>query len=335
MDLILLGIILAIMLTIIVIFWVLFSRKKGKSNADFNANAIDEETVNTSNKKLRILIFRHIGDDLVTQVGAPIIAEETKDENNNLIILNEPAKFKEDFNFSVDRIYEMISYSLKLQSKSVKEKGEILRKTIKEQEDLLNKIDIDIRLNTQYNYQDEELKLKQLRIFYDSLLREQHGNYMRLTQGGVRQYEFVAIDGILYPYFFGSKKFRVYPDLTIKKKIFNSENTIYNAENTLLQAGLINWIVVIMLAIGVVLTLGNGFWTYKNMTTGNSMSEVANKGALQCSQTLSELQRTYGDIIKEYMESKRLEKIETDKNKQNPNINNPPPSIPIIGGNIN
>lgn len=315
-------ILLLVLLVIAVIFFFVIrngksktTKKTAKVENSKDKNALDKEIQNISTNNVKIIVWRSMGEDLVAQVGKPIIAEERKDENNNLLVIHEEANFKEDFNFSIDRVYEIMNFSLKLQNKTNREKAIELKKEMKIQEALLIDLDIDIDKNKEFNYRDEEVKLKQLKIFYDSLLKEKKGNYMRLGEGGIRQYEFIAIDGILYPYFFGSKRFRVYPDLTIKKKIFNHENSIFQKETAILQQGILNWIMIVVMGLGILMCGMGGFMMYKGYYKVSDISLQANQGAITCTNTLAQLQSQYGGVIQEYMSAKQTE-IQNIKNDE-------------------
>lgn len=272
-----------------------------------------EEAQNINTNKLKIVIFRYMGEDLAVQVGKPIIAEEKKDSNNNLLAINEGANFKEDLNFSVDRIYEVMNFSLKMQNKTNNEKALILKEEIKKQEELLLEIENTPEMNANHNFRDEELKLKQLKIFYDSLRKEKKGNYMRLGEGGIRQFEFVAIDGILYPYFFGAKRFRVYPDLLVKKKIFNHENTVFKNETAALFQNTMNWMLVVLYIIAVVLIVANvmvGYWTWDK---SSDMDIAINRGSETCLNALGTFTANYGTALNDYMKYKSSQTINQTK----------------------
>lgn len=300
----------------------LTGKKKDKSKPQDQQQAVDSEIQNLNSNKLRITIYRPVSDDLVAQVGNTIIAEEKKDANNSVLVINEEKKFKEDFNFSQDRIYEVMDFSLKMHNKTNKEKANILDKKIQEQEDLIISIEDDVELNKTHNFRDEEVKLRQMKVFRDSLRRERKGNYVRLGQGGIRQYEFVTIDGILYPYFFGARFYRVYPDLTVKKKIFNHENTVFKNETANLLNKNMNWIPVVILAIAIAFLLGNIYWTYKLSQSETDIALAANQGAITCENTLAAITKNYGGAVEDYLAIKK-EELETLKKNQNNNNNNP------------
>lgn len=294
--------------------------KNNKVKGDNQNNAQDENMKNLNTNKIKITIFRPISKDSVAQVGQPFIAEEKMDKNGNTIVLNEDKNFKEEFNFSIERVYEVMDFSLKLRNKTLTEKAKILDERIIKQENLLLEIENDTELNIKYNYNDEDLKLKQLKVYRDSLKKEKQGNYMRFGTGGVRMYEFVSIDGILYPYFFGCNFFRVYPDLLIKKKIFNSENTIFNNENFKMLNQSLTWIPVILLIIGMLLTTSGAYWNYKNYQASNDMNLKINQGVLTCQNVQAGITSNYGNMLDEYMKMKKDELEMLKKNQVDSNI---------------
>ena len=280
-----------------------------------------DESLNQANTNLiKVTIFRPLSDGLVAQAGQPIMCQEKPDDNNNQIVINEERRFKEDFNFQKDRIFEVLEFQNRLQNHSKKKKAELLDTAIKDQEELVNEISSDVNKNKEHNIQDEKLKLRQLKVLRSSLQMETTGNYMRLGVGGVRQYEFVSVDGILYPYFFGGKWYRVYPDLLIKKKIFNQENTIFKNEIKGLQAGLLSWILIVGYVIMLIGWVIGGSMIYYGFTKTHDITTIANQGAVSCTNTLAKINENYGTIINDYQNLKKKE-IETNINNQIPNNN--------------
>lgn len=299
-------------------------KKKDPKQGEEKDTARDKEIGNVNTKLVKVIIFRPLSEGLVSQVGSPIICEERKDNDNNLMVINEVNKFKENFSFSIDRVYEVMNFSLKMQNKTKKEKLLIISKAITTQEELLDTIDSDVKENATYNYCDEELKLRQLNIFKDSLRRESQGNYVRLGQGGIRQYEMIVVDGILYPYFFGSKFFRVYPDLLVKKKIFNHENTVFKNETSALQKGILNWITVITLIIGLVMIVIGGLMMSHAYTKNSEITADANKGAIICSNAMASMVEAGGETFVDYIKVQNIEKQNNiNEKKQSTTIQTP------------
>jgi len=307
--------------------WIFLKIKKGMSKSktpkppvEEGDKKVDPKSAQTSTNLLKVMIFRPLSDGLVAQVGDPIMCEEKPDPNNNLIVMNEEKRFKEDFNFNQDRIFEMLTFSLQKQKKNKKDKLTIITNAIKIQEELVNSIATKVKENETYNALDEKLKLRQLKVLRESLQMEVTGNYMRLGKGGIRQYEFVVIDGILYPYFFGSRWYRVYPDLLIKKKIFNQENTIFRNEVGNLQKNIMNWLIIIVLVIGMLMVAGGG-WMMKHAYSQNSeMTLIANQGAISCTNTLAKINDNYGTIIEDY-QGLKMKESENIISPELPNIN--------------
>lgn len=288
--------------------------KPKKEVADSKKN---DDTAQTGTNLMKVIIWRDMGGGLVTQVGDPIMCQEKPDEHTNLVVMNEEKGFKEDFNFQKDRIFESLEFSLKTKGKTNQEKQKLINGAIKTQEELVNNLKIKKELNKEHNFNDENQKLRQLKVLRAALQMETAGNYMRLGKGGVRQFEFVAIDGILYPYFFGSKWYRVYPDLLIKKKIFNQENTIFRNEVGAIQKNILNWLLIIGLVVGCIM-MGTGAWMMKHAYSKNTeVTMAANQGALSCANTLASINANYGTIIQDYQGLKK-QQTESIKNPQIP-----------------
>lgn len=318
------GIFLAVFCLALYIFWkikkAMNKSKTPKLEKEVGDDKVDTKAGKTSTNLMKVVLWRSLSDGLVAQVGEPIICEERPDENNNLMVINEEKRFKEDLNFQKDRIFENLEFTLRTQNKSKSEKAAILDKKIRAQEDLINQIETDVNMNAKYNGNDEELKLRQLKVLRSSLQMETSGNYMRLGKGGIRQYEFVVVDGILYPYFFGGKWYRVYPDLLVKKKIFNQENTIFRNEIGNLQKNILNWMVVISLAIGVIMMAGGGWMMQHAYGQNSEVTMVANQGALSCTNTLAKINENYGTIINDY-QTLKTQQIESIKSPEIPSTN--------------
>lgn len=294
--------------------------KKDKKNKD------DSNQLNT--RIVGIKIFRPISDDLVA-LASEFTAIEEPDQYRNLHAINEEKNYKESHDFTKDNIYTVLSYTLNLEkgNKNKKQKLDIINKAITEQENLLKKIESNNDENFNYNFEDENLKLKQLRVLADSLHRESKGNYIRLGKNGRREYEFISLDGVLYPYFFGSRIYRVHADLTIKKKMFSQENTIFNNELNRNRENRIFTVGMIILLISVAFVFLNIFVGYNLYLKGAEMEETANAGALTCAYTMAQLQSQYGITIDEYLKTKQADLQTLKKNQNNININTNPINI--------
>lgn len=296
----------------------LFRRKKNaKKEEQEKLEAINTNTV-------LIRVFRKVGEDLYAQ-AAEFEATEKPDSNTNLYAINEDKNFKEELNFSKDRIFDILANNLNIVGKEYKIQERILRERIKAQEALIKKFDSEDKeevekINTNNNFRDEELKLRQLRILYDSLKYQKLGGYLRLGKNGIRVYEFESRDGVLYPFVFGGTKSpRAHPDFTVKKKIFNHENTIFNQQFGVNLNKVMTWMAIIFIGICMVWSLGNGFWTYKNWVTDNEIDMRVNAAGITCNNALATLTNSFGTAIKDYSTIKQ--DVETLKKNQDNNIN--------------
>lgn len=297
--------------------------KKSKSSPEPQKEKGDDKKDATQSQSttnlIKVIIWRPMGGDLLGQVGEPIICEERKDNNNNQLVINDDKGFKEDFNFNKDRVFETLEFKLSLSENKTKlERATVLADAIKIQTTLVNEISSNVDKNKDYNALDERLKLRQLKVLRESLQKETKGNYMKLGSGGIRQFEFVAIDGVLYPQFFGTRFYRVYPDLLIKKKIFNQENTIFRNEVGSLQKNILNWMTIITIAIGLIMC-GLGAWMMKHAYSKNTeVTMTANQGALSCANTLAGINANYGTIINDYQRLKITEQNTNNIKKEDP-----------------
>lgn len=298
-----------------------------------NKKKQDKENIQEVNSRtILVRIYRKVGVDMYAQ-AAEFKAEEKPDANTNVLAINEDKNFKESMDFSKDRVYEMLSNNLKIIGLEYTKQEKILADKIKEKEDELrnfydNDEEVRKQVNSFKNFQDEDLELRQLRVLRDSLKYQKLGSYVRLGANGIRVYEFESRDGVLYPFVFGGTKSpRAHPDLTVKKKIFNQENTIFNQQMGLNLNKTLTWIAVIMIAIACVWSLGNGFWTYKNWLHSDDMELRLNGAAITCNNAMSKLVDSFGNSIEDYSSIKQ--DIETLKKKESDNNNNKDTEINI------
>lgn len=300
----------------------LFRNKEKKRKERLAKSRSPEKAPST---EVRVIVWKKLSDDLLA-IADDFTAVEVRDSDTVVYAINDEHKFKEDLSFPIDRAYEVLNYELELRGKKSQQKEGIIRRAIEKQEELIKSLEVKPQQNEYYNFEDEDFKLRQLRVLYDSLVKKGRGNYVRLGVNGIRQYEFVVQDGILFPYFFGTKITSAHPDLQHKKKVFNSENTIFNKEMSEFFNNGINWFGLIFLTIAVLVLAGNIFWSWKLYTTSEDMNMQINANALTCTNTLSQIQSRYGEILQDYLNVRRAEAE---------NNANAPPSNPRGEININ
>ena len=304
----------------------LFRKNKTKKKTEEQKK---EDIENISVNLVDVKIYRIIGKDLYS-LASEFQATEKTDNNTNRITINEEKHFKEDTNFSKARIYETLYSNLELESLTYKEKVLLLTNKIDTQKKFLKTFDTDkevtrIELNSKYNFEDEEVKLDQLRVLKDSLKYSKLGSYMRLGARGVRTYEFVSNDGVLYPFVFGGKFPRAHPDLTVKKKIFNQENTIFKFQTGLdKHKNIFLWMAIVFILICGLWSLGNGFWTYKVMIANRDIEFRINEPSLSINNAMATMTNTYGIVIEDYLELRRdeIEILKKNENTINSKSNN-------------
>lgn len=298
-------------------------RKNKTANKTEEQKKEDIESISVN--LINVKIYRLIAKDLYS-LASEFQAVEKTDSHTNRITINEEKHFKEDTNFSKDRVYENLNSNLELEGLDYKSKVKILTDKINIQKKFLKTFDTDVEddritLNNQYNFQDEEVKLDQLRVLKDSLKYSKLGGYMRLGAKGVRTYEFVSNDGVLYPYVFGGKFPRAHPDLTVKKKIFNQENTIFKYQTGLdKHKNIFLWMAIAFIGICMIWSLGNGMWTYKNWIADRDIELMINSPTMSCNNALATMTNKYGVVIDEYLELRRDEIEILKKNENTINI---------------
>lgn len=281
-----------------------------------------EEDEKVTSNSVKIEIYSKISEDLMG-LKAEFFAIENNDKDTNRVTTNEDKFFKENLAFSRDVTLDALEYTLEIEQKSKKEKLVILDKKIKEQKELIRKFeqepkDGEENINAKYNYENEYLKLRQLNVIRDGLKKAKRGAYMRL-KNGIKTFEFVGVDGVLYPYFFGGNFYRAYPDFEIKKKIYNREQTLLDQQMKVGKEGMMNWIYIFatVLVVSIMLNVGFGYFLWDSSQDRNM--EI-NQAGINCNNAMASISNTYGDVVTEYFELKARE-MESIKSNQNPNNN--------------
>lgn len=287
------------------------------------SNIEDTEQRDINSRKVKIVLYEWMSKDTLRWVD-DIEGEEKPDEVGNKIVFGNLDKFKEDFNFSIDRAYESLEYELNFKNKKLQEKESILNKAIEETELILKECDKkNPEYMNKYNYRDTDLKLRQLRVLKDCLRLDNKGNYVRIGKGGVRQYDMVVEDGLLYPLHFGSRGYRVNPDLRNKKKIYNSENVIFNKEwSSILNKG-VEWTGLILCVIGLVTIILGLLMNWYAFTTISEPYQQLSYTAERQLDTINSINQIYGEDLLDYLKNNtKSVAINTNNiNTANPNLN--------------
>jgi len=280
---------------------------------------ISDNFESTTHNKIQIKVYRQVSQGLLG-LAAVIDAEERKDNNDNLFAINEENNFKEDLDFTIDRVYQTMNIELGLMGMTNKmDKLQKIAKEIGKQTAIVKKILADVKENENYNLSDEEAKLKQLRILADNIKRkDEKGAYCKL-ENGIRVYSFTVIDGILYPEFHGTTSHRSHPDLTVKKRIFNHEKKIFADENGGPTTKLI-MLGIILCGIGALMVIIGGILNYIYLSESNEMNERINAAPLSCSNTLATCTQAYEELSRQCLTGEAI--IETTNNINNEKPNN-------------
>lgn len=280
------------------------------------ATSKEHETQQSVSSAIKVKVYRSTGGGGLS-LAAKFQATERQDKNTNLFAINEEKRFKEDLDFTTDRVYDWINTDLALNGKKTSIKAEKVKEKIKAQEKVIKDIEGDVKLNAKYNFPDEEKKLKQYKIFLESLKKDKRGTYMLYEESGIRTYYFKSVDGILYPYWWGENAMRVDPDLTTAKKIFVHENMIFKNEHSKFQTAF-NWTSIIMLVIGVLFLIGGAWLTYGHTEDMYSMAADVNEGNIKCTNTLALCTEKY-----EFLSSKCMLGMNSEENQKNINKKEP------------
>ena len=188
---------------------------------------------------VHIIIKRIFAENTYSTV-AEFDAKQTKDDDNNLIILNEKLRFKHSVNFeTAEHIVRLrlklagmdestslneIKKAIKLQNERLKliESGYLFssvgdRDTFMSCTDEKTKDDIS---KAEVNIIDERTKLNNLEILQDKIKFGSEGSFEELNIGNQRQITFLSKGGLLYPIFHNTNKHDDHADFSVTKKLF-------------------------------------------------------------------------------------------------------------------
>lgn len=217
---------------------------------------------------VRVSVYRTVGKALRIEI-LKFDAIQDKDKSGNIIIVNPEFDFKEDVDFVKEKVIEDLEYRLEvLGGKTKQEKLNKVAEAIKLQEDRVKNIrdgrliiqDADGQEQTfNVNPIDEDVKLKQLRVLYDSLKLEGNNTHEYIDIDGQRHISYKFEEGILYPIVYYDKEATLTPDKTAKRKNYRSEQDLIDTEymndrvNPFTGLGkVIIWAIIIALTVGLI-----------------------------------------------------------------------------------
>lgn len=269
-----------------------------------------------------IVIYRELANNLPVAV-AEFDAQQEKDDNYNLVLVNENEKFKEDISFVEDPLVSFFKYKLDLikSEKSRKEKIDLIEQKIAEQQKLIKSIS-DGFLNidgkkTKVNRIDEENKLTIYKILKYDYENKGDGSYEIINTQGQKEIHFLTKDGVLIPYFHKSSgNLTKYPDLSSKRKIYKEVQDMIDKERLDEQKDVFGGVIGLILKILlVVMLVGNIIAFGLNMDKARELSQMQDSSYWKQIIDMAD-----GSSIKcAYYYSKMLElrlKNETESNKE-------------------
>jgi len=267
-----------------------FGNKKKKKDS--------KDTNKVSSTLINVKVFSALGGDLRT-LKASYSAVEQRNDFGELVSINDKFNHDQDVDFYMESIYREMQVLLDFRSKSSEQKTKTLNSRIHKQEKLIFYLDKVPELNAFYNYQDEWAKLRDYRILRNYLKIDEHGSYFYID-GGVRTYEFDAIDGFLIPRWHGNDTYSSYPDHTRTKKIKIQEDLIFQREmaSRRFDIKLMGYAGMFFLANMILLgVLGYGYYLgYDKLSNIDNEAIMASK---ECLQNTVDVNNQFSSIIKD------------------------------------
>lgn len=263
-----------------------------------------------STNEILVRVYKDFGSN--TQIlKAEYFATERRDLYNNLISINTSFAHNEDTDFSMSDIYREMQIILEFKNKPKEEKLKLLQAKIEYQDKLLRYLERYPKLNAMYNYCDEDLKSRDLKILKNYIQNHDgEGAYFSI-ENGLRVYSFMACDGYLAPIWHGIDRYSQYPDHTRKLKITVQEDARMREEireyskekrvGDILKWGLV--IVVIFFLVNCVL----GYFLYEKHRT---LDDRIYESAFRSADFVRQLNEAYGNIIQETLITPNNKQIE-------------------------
>lgn len=274
-----------------VVFKMIFGKKKDKKKKK-------EDLSKTSSNKVLIKVFKDFGSD-TQYLKAQYEAVERRDIYNNLVSINEKWQHNEDIDFLMEDVYRAIETTLEFKNYDKEEKIKLLDGKIKKQETIIKYLEKFVNLNAIYNYQDENLKLRDFRILRKHIkTHDEKGSYFTIEHG-VRVYSYNSMDGFLIPIWHGVDNYTQYPDHTRKLKITIQEDQRMRQELAMFnrdkKIGNILTIGIIMVIIFFAANCAIGWFLWEKHST---LDERIHDSAFKCADYTSMLNMRFAELIK-------------------------------------
>lgn len=255
-----------------------FKNKKDKEEKD------DPKLLSKiSSGKVKVKIFHPYGGSVPNLVGE-FLAFQSRDASGRLSIINQSLKFDEDIDFERDDVFRELQVILEIKGNNKEKQLKILDSKITFQKKLIKYLDEHVKLNAVYNYADENLKLRSLKLLFNKIKKhDANGSFFSL-ENGLRTYSFVSKDGFFYPIWHGADDYSNYPDYVRKKKIHAEETKKFEEEwghKFLKHAPTFGFGIVMVVLL--LLTIAMGILVFKLVDKNAQIDERINAGISSCS----------------------------------------------------
>jgi len=286
----------------------------------FGKKKNDDKLEKISNSEVSIVIKRLMGGRTPITV-AEFKAEETNDENYNLILQGDGGSFKENIDNVKHDVIDYLKYKLDIKQMPFERKIKTIKDTITTQEKKIKDIDNGFwkdenGKSIKVNIYDEEDKLRHYKALLFCVENDGDGSYIELLQDGTRRITFLSEEGILTPYFHNASNVSMYPDVGSKRKQFRSEQLLIDQElkDDLSNdwGNLLKWALKV---VPVVLLVLNIFWSSNLMSRSSeldnfydesyikTLSEKFDMTNIKCADYYAQTMEANVDIINHYKEN--------------------------------
>lgn len=233
----------------------------------------------TNKQEIHIVIKRNMGR--TPEIVGEFDAVQERDDNFNFVAVNEDYNFKEEIDFSKQKIIEFMKYKLGLKDMKKSEKTKELDKNIKyideklkelkngkvkDDDKLPDRIKMGNKESDEHGYVrvnkiDLENEKTNLQVIKYAVENEGEGSYEIINAEGKRQLEFCVSEGVLYPYFHrtnvddNGNTLTTYPDITTRRKFYKEssneaiEDYLKSQEDTLFTG--IKGIIIIICVVAL------------------------------------------------------------------------------------
>lgn len=278
-----------------------------------------KKEISVSESKVRIEVFRLLGDSVPYSI-AKFEAIQERDSNNNLILVDSSNSFKDEVDIVQHKLIQDLKERLEFHKLDMEGRIKIVKKRISEQQEFIASIKGGYHLKTitedgkqvvkklKVNKLDEDCRLREYRALLDVLINSGEGSYETIDSDGLKRIFYQYKEGILIPYKFIKNKTTLYPDISTRRKQYKENQDAIDLDFLNDNKGFFSgWKKYVMVAILVVMLISNTYWSvnlneaYANFDEKKS-SEYSTKCAYWCVNMVNETEtfiNTYDNMISE------------------------------------